>query len=400
MRLNYFYNKIIRSYKSGTLTNRVIQFIWIRIRTYFLVLKEYYGLSESYRNLNLVDGFKDHRNKKYHHQSNQEHIQRIINAYKESKKHQLSASKAFAVEGLWDEWIDVNYQYLINALETENISKLSSIFENLFRESCTIGTGGYDNWIRYQSLFGKLYLKSVWSNYEKKLLSLPIGKNDLIFPNVGNPAGVLKNGNIISIETLRHAYHAVSIKQLFQNRKDLICVEIGGGLGGQGYQTMNICNNNISRYLLFDIPEVATLSSYMMLSAFPNKKIRLFGEGPISVSDNNYDIGIFPHYSISELRELSVDLFYNSCSFSEMDEKSSTEYLSVINKCCRKYFMHDNHDKTFIFKNNDGTESKNIIGSDLVPDKSKFKRIYKKPRVHGLPEDKSYIHHEFLYERI
>ncbi len=400
MRLNYFYNKIIRTYKSGTLTNRVIQFIWIRIRTYFLVLKEYYGLSESYRNLNLVDGFKDHRNKKYHHQSNQEHIQRIINAYKESKKHQLSASKAFAVEGLWDEWININYQYLINALETENISKLSSIFENLFRESCTIGTGGYDNWIRYQSLFGKLYLKSVWSNYEKKLLSLPIGKNDLIFPNVGNPTGVLKNGNIISIDTLRHAYHAVSIKQLFQNRKDLICVEIGGGLGGQGFQTMNICKNNISRYLLFDIPEVATLSSYMMLSAFPNKKIRLFGEGPISVSDNNYDIGIFPHYSISELRELSVDLFYNSCSFSEMDEKSSTEYLSVINKCCRKYFIHDNHDKTFIFKKNDGTESKNIIGSDLVPDKSKFKRIYKKPRVHGLPEDKSYIHHEFLYERI
>ena len=93
-----------------------------------------------------------------------------------------------------------------------------------------------------------------------------------------------------------------------------------------------------------------------MLSAFPNKKIRLFGEGPISVSDNNYDIGIFPHYTISELRELSVDLFYNSCNFSEMDEKSSTEYLSVINKCCRKYSMHDNHDKTFIFKNNNVRE--------------------------------------------
>ena len=61
--------------------------------------------------------------------------------------------------------------------------------------------------------------------------------------------------------------------------------------------------------------------------------------------------------------------------------------------------MHDNHDKTFIFKNNNGTKSKNIIGSDLVPDKSKFKRIYKKPRVHGLPDD-NYIHHEFLYERI
>ena len=62
--------------------------------------------------------------------------------------------------------------------------------------------------------------------------------------------------------------------------------------------------------------------------------------------------------------------------------------------------MHDNHDKTFIFKNNDGTNSKNIIGSNLLPDKNEFKRIYKKPRVHGLPEDKSFIHYEYLYERI
>jgi len=163
---------------------------------------------------------------------------------------------------------------------------------------------------------------------------------------------------------------------------------------------MNICNNNISRYLLFDIPEVATLSSYMMLSAFPNKKIRLFGEGPISVSDNNYDIGIFPHYSISELRELSVDLFYNSCSFSEMDEKSSTEYLSVINKCCRKYFMHDNHDTAFKFRNPDGSTSLNVIGSMLIPNPALFKRIYKKPRVHGLPEDRSFVHFEYLYEKL
>ena len=83
-----------------------------------------------------------------------------------------------------------------------------------------------------------------------------------------------------------------------------------------------------------------------------------------------------------------------------MDEKSSNAYLSVINKCCRKYFMHDNHDETFIFKNNDGTISKNIIGSNLIPDKKIFKRIFKKPRVHGLPEDKNYIHYEYLYERI
>tara|TARA_B100000073_G_C23350836_1_gene418804 strand:- start:348 stop:539 length:192 start_codon:yes stop_codon:yes gene_type:complete len=62
--------------------------------------------------------------------------------------------------------------------------------------------------------------------------------------------------------------------------------------------------------------------------------------------------------------------------------------------------MHDNHDENFSFLNKDGTISRNIIGSELIPDMSKFKLIYKKPRVHGLPEDAFISHYEFLYKRM
>jgi hypothetical protein len=183
----------------------------------------------------------------------------------------------------------------------------------------------------------------------------------------------------------------VEISELLRDWPDAIVVEIGGGLGGQAYQAVQF---GVSKYTIFDIPEVAVISSYLLLSAFPNKRVRLFGE------DSDYDIRVLPHFAIAQLPDSSVDLFYNSCSFSEMDGASSREYLAIIERACRKYFLHDNHDSTFIFKNPDGSISRNVIGSKLIPNRALFKRLYKKPRVHGLPEDRSFVHYEYLYERI
>ena len=42
-----------------------------------------------------------------------------------------------------------------------------------------------------------------------------------------------------------------------------------------------------------------------------------------------------------------------------------------------------------------------VIGSKLVPDVSRFKRLFKKPRVFFLPEDRleGFVSYEYLYER-
>ena len=171
-------------------------------------------------------------------------------------------------------------------------------------------------------------------------------------------------------------------------------------VGGQAYQALQMSGERISKYVLFDIPEVATLSSYFLLSAFPDKRVRLFGEDPVAVSSGEeYDVAVFPHFTITQLPDSSIDLFYNSCSFAEMDEASSREYLSLIERACRKYFLHDNHDAVFEFRCPDGSTSANIIGSKLIPDPTSFKRIFKKPRVHGLPEDRSFVQFEYLYEK-
>ena len=399
-RVGYFYSKIKRAWSSGTLRSKAERFLLILIKRPIEVLIGYLRLSKEDRRLNVKDGFVDHRQKKNHHRSNPEHLRRIIAAYKAAKQAQPKIDSPFRIRGIWDEWISINYKKLIPALENEDLAELSALYENLFREQFATGTGGYDNYLRYRSFLGEQYIKYVWCSYRDKLLKLDFDLQKINFPLIGNPVGVMLNDTVIPIETLRHAYHAVEMLDILRDVPNAVIVEIGGGLGDQAYQTMKL-GARLSQYIVFDIPEVASISSYFLLSAFPEKRIRLYGEGPVSPAiSGEYEIAVFPHFAIPHLPDLSIDLFFNSCSFSEMDSASSREYLAIIERACRKYFLHDNHDVPFEFREPDGSISVNVIGSDLIPNPVLFKRIFKKPRVHGLPEDRSFIQFEYLYQRI
>ena len=400
-RIGYFYTKIKKAWASGTLWDKSSRFLAIAVRRPFEVVIGYVRLPKTDRNLNIKDGFADHRQETCHHKSDPEDLRRIIAAYKAAKEIQGRAAPPFQIRGLWEEWISVNYKNLIAALVAEDTKRLGELLENLYREQFTIGTGGYDNYVRYHTLLGSAYIKYVWSGYRNKFLALDGALEQVRFPYIGNPTGITVHDNVISIETLRHAYHAVEMSELLKDVREAVIVEIGGGLGGQAYQTVHMSGHGVAKYLVFDIPEVAAISSYFLLSAFPGKRLRLFGEGPVCVaSQEGYDIAVFPHFAIGDLRDSSVDLCYNSCSFSEMDGPASREYLAVIERICRKYFLHENHDTVFKFKNADGSMSVNVIGSKLIPDPARFKRIFKKPRVYGLPEDRSFPFFEYLYERI
>ena len=105
-------------------------------------------------------------------------------------------------------------------------------------------------------------------------------------------------------------------------------------------------------------------------------------------------------FDIDLIADQSVDLFHNSCSFSEMDSASARGYLTIIERTCRRYFSHINHEVRFKIRNSDGSTSVNIIGSEMIPNPVLFKRIFKKPRVFCLPEDRPFPAFEYLYERM
>ncbi|GCB01217.1 putative sugar O-methyltransferase [Mycolicibacterium sp. NCC-Tsukiji] len=400
-RIDHYRKKIRAARANGSLTTRTRRFLVISVMRPIETLVGYARLSREDQRLNVGDGFADHRGNPREHRADPDHLKRIVAAYRAAKSAQGDADEPFAVRGIWAEWISVHYEKLIEALQDDDLGALSELLENVFRERCTAGIGGYDTYVRYRSPLGPMYIKYVWSRYRNMLANLGFDPQNVEFPNIGNQVGVLVGDRVISIDTLRHAYHAVEMRDLLTDVSNAVCVEIGAGVGGQPYQAVRIGGDSIAKYLVFDIPEVAVLSGYFLLAALPDRRVRLYGEGPVSVAeDEEYDIAVFPHFAVSQLPDSSIDLFYNSCSFSEMDGTSSRAYLSVIERTCRKYFLHDNHDIVFTFTNPDGSTSTNIIGSELVPNPAKFKRVFKKPRVHGLPEDRAFTQYQYLYQRI
>lgn len=400
-RINYLIVKAMNAIRSGVFIEKFSLFLKNTFQRYFFIPLAYFFSHKKYKVKDIKKGYADHRNTNLVNKISDDDIKRIIDAYKKSKESQIKAPENFLIRGLWDEWIKVNYKEVIISLKNEDLKSLRDIFNNLFRERCGIGTGGYDEYLRYKSFLGTYYLKYVWNLYFKKLLDIDFDLNKLDFPLVGNPCGIIYDKKIIPIEALRHAYRANEINNLVKNYEKPKIVEIGGGLGGLAFQLFNLEKNKNKNFILFDIPEVVALSSFFLISSFPEKEIVLFGEEDISfVNKDKFDLAILPHFTVEILQESSVDVFYNSCSFSEMDKKSSGAYLEIIEKASKKYFMHDNHDYQFSFNYTNEVSSENIIGSRLIPDDSLFKRIYKKPRVHGLPEDRAFTHFEYLYEKI
>jgi len=405
-RFKYYLTKLNRAWADGTFSERINRKIVTGTKTKIGTTVSYLMLPAADKKLSVSEGFADRRPANTTAQETDRVIfDRIINAYQLAKTDQAKAASHFAVRGLWAEWIEVNYSSLIEGINRRDYAQLNSLLSNFAREQFAMGTGSsYDDFAQYKtSLLGRFYIKSVWCEYRDKLLDIDADLSQISHPPIGNPAGISVNGQVMPSETLRHAYNAHSIAGLLQNVSQPTIMEIGGGFGGQAYQTvsrMRQIGNPAGKYLDFDIPEVLFVCGYFLLKAFPEARIRLYGEGAVSARETEeFDIGLFPHFMMDGVQDLSVDLVFNSHSFSEMDGDTSGHYLSIVNRVCRRYFLHINHDIRLTFKYPDGSTSRNNLGSEMLPDERYFKRIYKRPRVYGKPEDKPFKSFAYLYER-
>ncbi len=402
-RLKYYADKVKAAWASGTLAERFARKGKAFFYTSGVVLWRYAALKSADRKLDVTRGFSDHRRQGEGPSAQDlEIVDRLCNAYIQAKRDQPGAPAPFQIRGLWAEWIRVNYGPLVDAITQRNHAAAWALLENSSREQFAVGTGaGYDDLVCYKtSLLGRLYVKTVWCDYRDKMESLGCELSTVRYPLVANPAGIPCNGTILQVETLRHASNAHGMTQLLRDVADPVVVEIGGGFGGQAFQTLSRSRERghpIRRYYDFDIPEVQLAAGYFLMKALPEEKFRLYGE---KADGDDFRVGIFPHFVIETLPDLSADLVFNSHSFSEMDGNSALHYLSIVNRVCRKYFMHINHEVPFAFKQPDGTQSTNVIGSRMVPDAGLFKRVFKHPRVFGRPEDRFFKSFAYLYERI
>jgi len=224
---------------------------------------------------------------------------------------------------------------------------------------------------------------------------------------LGNPVGLYHDGQIIPIDAIRYHYHATQILSLLRDVSNPVICEIGGGLGGQAYKVLSNSDRPIT-YILLDIPEMLVISSYFLMAALPEKKVLLYGESPLDSGKlDQYDIILMPNFMLPQLGDETVDLFFNSASFSEMDSVTVEEYIHQIERICRRYLMHVNHNQKFVWHNH-GKETHNMPSTQIRPAPGRFKRIYQYPELLLLAreEDKSLyyyyksVYFAFLYERL
>lgn len=404
-RLRYYRDKIGHAWASGTLRERVLRKLASEVSTTFTCAFRYVRLTREERALDLASGFADHRTgTAAGDEGDREILERIAAAYRAAKADQGAAPEPFAVRGVWAEWIAVNFGPLVRAVERSDWATLGALLSNHNREPFALGiAGSYVDAVRYRSSpLGRGYVRTLWCHHRRQLAGSGLDTSELSSPDVGNPAGVRLNGHVISVETLRYAYNAFTTAGLLRGMEAPVVVEIGGGFGGQAYQILDQARRRgtpVARYLDFDLPEVVMVASYFMLKALPGLRFRLYGEGPVTASAE-FDVGLFPHFAIDRVEDGSADLVLNTHSFSEMDESASRHYLEVVNRVCHRYFMHVNHEKRFIFRQPDGSVSRNAVGSELVPDQRRFRRVYQTPWRLSRPEDRAYPLFAYLYEHV
>jgi putative sugar O-methyltransferase len=405
-RVKYYLTKLKRARADGTLFERVNRKIVSGTQAKLATTVAYAKLGRDDKALDVDGGFADHRKQQDSYKTvDRKLFDRLIDAYLLAKAAQSTAPPQFEVRGFWAEWLEINYGPLIEAINSRDHDALNALLSNFAREQFAVGTGGsYDDLVVYKtSMIGRMYVKSVWCDYRNKLIDVGGDIANVRHPMIGNPAGIPVNGSVIPIETLRHAYNACSIAELLADVPEPVIAEIGGGFGGQALQTtdrLEKVGDPVGKYLDFDIPEVLFVASYFLLTSLPHKRFRLFGEGDINAdTKGDFEIGLFPHFTLAELSDRSVDMAFNSHSFSEMDASTSSEYLKILNRICARYLLHINHEVRMTVDQPDGSRSENKIGSELVPDPKIFKRIFKRPRVYGRPEDRAFKSFAYLYER-
>jgi len=334
-------------------------------------------------------------------------FKRLVDSYNKAKAEQENIDQPYRVGHMWQGILDDRFVDLVTSLRNKDTVKLQALLENFHREGFTLYSGGgsEDYYAMKKNPLYKYQFVNTWYKYYNIYKEVAGGHPLLTYPLLGNSVGLYHDGQIIPIEAVRYHYYATEILSLLRGVNNPVICEIGGGLGGQTYTILSNSDRAIT-YILLDIPEMLVISSYFLMAALPEKKFLLYGGGPLDSGKlDQYDIILMPNFMLPQLGDETVDLFFNACSFSEMDSVTVEEYIRQIERICRRYFMHINHNAKFVWYD-EGKEIVNMPGSQIRPDPWRFKKIYQHPRVFARLGDKIFYyyhkagHFAFLYERI
>jgi putative sugar O-methyltransferase len=383
---------------------KVIGFHGLLVCTSLYSVPMYFFKYRKYKAVSLVHkGFVDHGSgialidKKY-----KSIFLRLAEAYVKAKQDQLKVVPPYTISHLWQDNLDKYFVDLVGAICNKDTIHMKKLLENVGRD---FGFGGeYDSHeIKKNFLYKYQFINTWYKCYE--IFQQYAGKeSELTYSQVGNPAGLYHNGQTIPLDAIRLHYHAKQILSLLRDVQHPVICEIGAGVGGQAYTILSNSERAIT-YIIFDIPEVLITASYFLMANFPERKIMLYKEGSLSRAKlEQYDIILMPYFALPQLGNNAVDLFFNSASFGEMESDMAEEYISQIERICRKYLMHINHTANWQWG-----ETHSSLSTELIPSPRLFKKIYQYSELLYLAREEDKIlykylfrsmYYAFLYERL
>jgi SAM-dependent methyltransferase len=322
-------------------------------------------------------------------------FERIIAAYNKAKVTQLAASEVYQVGNEWLPIYERHMGEVMEALSGENVPGLKRIYDNFFREPCSVGLHGMpvDMFQHYFSgnitaEYLQYYLND--SLHRIRLWLETMGKTcpvtALETPNVGNPYGYFIDGTFIRAGTDYQHYYATVIERLIRGSEHKTVLELGAGFGGMAYYLM--ANSADLTYIDIDLPENVALASFYLLSAFPDKNIALYGEIDLQRDDvNDYDAVLLPNFALPMLKTDSVDLVFNSYSLAEMSRETIETYIAQFNRIASKFIFHVNHNRVSVVK-----------ADEFAIDTEKFELLFRAPALWNMARNKEMDEFEYLYK--
>ncbi|MDA1093219.1 MAG: putative sugar O-methyltransferase [Acidobacteria bacterium] len=206
-------------------------------------------------------------------------------------------------------------------------------------------------------------------------------------------------GELVNIDTLKFyevliALHAGAVLgEMRQATERKLVWEIGAGWGGFAYQFKTLCPN--VTYVITDFPELFLFSATYLMAAFPDAKVRFYGEVPPQETFADWqevDFIFLPDTFHSAARPDQVDLTINMVSFQEMTTRQVEGYVRRAFEFECRYLYSLNRDRSH--HNHELSNVRSIIGQHYWPHQIDLLPVSYTKMLHEDPdgEDGGYKH--------
>lgn len=306
----------------------------------------------------------------------QELFARIMTSYELMKRDQLATDPIYLPSQHWQENLTRSFRDIEVAIQSKNAEYALSFLSTFLRDR-SLGIS-VEAGMSFQSRNERIvYLNALHALYNFWRYSYPNQDlSSIAMPLIGNPRGCYVNGYLLNTASFFNQGVAEELSSLVAGKERPVIAEIGGGYGPMGYALLR--RHKDMTYIDFDLPEMLVVASYFLMTAFPDRKVLLYGEEALSRSClDEFDIILMPNFAIDDLPPSTCDLFINQTSFGEMNRATVQRYLSHIARCCTDAFFHMNHE----YQADTHSEDPGLLASKYPLSMEGFRLAYRMPHM-------------------